>query len=357
MALIWADSFDHYGTGATGRENMLAGAWVQVAEGNGTFQPSDLQARTGSFSLRHNGLTQGLVFARRTNSPRQTLGLGVGLYLLSLPSQNNRMGMQFRNPANEPVVSVYIQTDGSLLVRAGNSASGPIIGLSDPIITAQAFNHIEIKLTADPIVGYVEIRVNDVPELIIVDANTGPDLITSVCIGPRVGEGSGSWTPPSSFWDDVFLWDDTGDYNNDFMGPQRVETYFPIADTEEDDWAVIGAAEGWEAINDVPPDGDLSYVLATDVGMRSAFSLPDLPPETAAVAGIYIPAYGKITDAGIGFMEVSMLKNSNAAVGPRIPLTTAYTYRGSVFETNPETNEPWDKDTFSGALVRVEKVD
>ena len=101
----------------------------------------------------------------------------------------------------------------------------------------------------------------------------------------------------------------------------------------------------------------MSYVLATDVGMRSAFSLPDLPPETAAVAGIYIPAYGKITDAGIGFMEVSMLKNNNAAVGPRIPLTTAYTYRGSVFETNPETNEPWDKDTFSGALVRVEKVD
>lgn len=48
--LIWADGFDHYGTGSDSRVNMLRGVWAAFVN-EADVSVSNSTARTGSRSL------------------------------------------------------------------------------------------------------------------------------------------------------------------------------------------------------------------------------------------------------------------------------------------------------------------
>ena len=85
MAIIWAEGFDHYGTGDTGRSNMLRGPWAYMA-GQLYVSPQTTQKRTGSGSLKFapNPATgQG---ARRVlGTARFVVGIAFGIYCTTLP--------------------------------------------------------------------------------------------------------------------------------------------------------------------------------------------------------------------------------------------------------------------------------
>lgn len=354
MAIRWADSFDHYGTTSGGRPNMLSGAWAQFDHGNGADpEVNSTQARTGTYSLRlaHNSLATGALLARRVFGTSLTVaGIAFGAYFDALPATNNIHGFSFRDGANASIVDVYVQSDGALAAYA----LGVLVGTSDPVITASSWNHIEAKLVCDEIVGSVEVRVNGLAVLNVTDIDTGPALSAAAIRFGSFTTGGGNLT---WYIDDVVAWDDSGTANNDFLGTQRVETIFPVADTAEADWTITGGSgPGYDAINDPDPDGDTSFISSDLAGDISEFGLDALPPETEEIAGVYIPAMAKLVDAGTGNLKVSLVSGVAVDEGPDTVLTTAYQYWGSVFETDPATTLAWTKAGLEAALVRVEKT-
>lgn len=356
MAMIWADGFDHYGeTPNGGRDAMLAGAWAQFSAGNGTLPfVSDIQQRTGDYSLcfSYNQLATDGVKARRVLGGAQiVVGCAMGWYFTSLPVANAVHGFEWRNNSNAAIVSVFVQSDGSIGIYSG--ASRTLVGASDPIISAGSWQHIEGKIVCDSVVGEVEVRVNGLTVVHFTDLNLGALGSTQMVFGmPDLKSG----TSLDYFLDDIVAWNDTGDVNNSFIGVQRVDTVFAVADTAQTDWVRNTGSSDYAAIDNVPPDGDTTYLLSDTAGDISEFTLGTLPPETEIIAGIYIPAMARLEDAGTGNIQISLVSGGEVSEGPDQVLTTAYQYWGGVHEVDPDTDGAWTKAAVEAAILRIEKT-
>lgn len=340
MALIWADSFDHYGSIA----NMLLGAYSAV---DSDFSISTSQKRTGTSSLR---LTPsfGEAYVRRSlGVAKTTVGFGLGLYCNNLPA-DDRYRISFLTNALAEVVTMRLNPTGQLVFMRGATT----LAISDPIIVSASFQHIEIKVIRDNVVGEIEVRVDG--EVVI--HNTGLNLGTvdiSNIVWGKYATGSDS---NSFFFDDIFAWDTTGSYNNSFMGPQRVYTTFCDADTAVEDWTTTGAADAYQAVNNVPQDGDTTYIESSTATDKIELELPALPPEVATIAAVFVQTLGKLTAAGVGNVQTSIVNGVAAASGPDQVLTTSYVYWPAVFAINPTTSAPFTKSQFEASKIRLEKT-
>ena len=158
------------------------------------------------------------------------------------------------------------------------------------------------------------------------------------------------------YFDDLVAWDMEGGNFNSFPGPVRVTTIYCDADTDQADWDVFGATDGYQAINQSVPDGDTTYIHSDNPGDRSDFKIGELPAEIQTITAVFVPALGRLENAGIGDMKISLVSGGEVAEGPSHPLTPVYTYRGSSFEVDPNTDGPWTKSTLEAALLRIEKT-
>lgn len=359
MALIWADSFEHYGTGTTGRTNMLAGPYGDLGS---SALVSGTQSRTGTYSLRISQAPGDRQYARRVipGATRNVIGFGFGLFMEELPpnitnANNGPHGVFFRS-GSAFLVSLAYRSDGSIEVFKGTSlgsGDGTSLGSTDPgVLTASAFHHVEVAVRIDSIVGEVEVRVDGVTVFVRDSLDLGSSNVTNIEWGALTSANYELVT----YYDDVFAWDDTGDVNNDFLGQQRVYTLWPEGNESTQDWVVVGAASGYEAINEIVPDGDTTYISGMEVDDVSEFSLGELPTETALIAGVYVPTMARLSDAGTGNMQVSLVSEGQASDGPDVPLTTAYTYWDGVHEVDPNTGNPWTKAALEAAILRVKKT-
>lgn len=362
MAILWADGFDHYGSGTTGRTNMLRGAWSAATSSEVSIQTSSPTARTGLGSLQTNtpATSNPALATRSLPTGKTALGVAMGLYRGSLPDTGNVAGFCFGSAAFDGgnftsgrIVTVTINADGSLNVYLGNSA-GTLLDVTNPgTIVAGSWNHVEAYLVISTTLGYVEIRVNGETVSALSELNTGSDECTLLAFGKMRGVSNGGIT----HWDDIIAWDTQGGVNDDFLGAARVYTTYPAGDLSPFDWAVVGAASGAAAVDDTTPDDDTTYIGASEVGEEARFSMPTLPDDVAGILGIWVPLLGKQEEAGITEVVVSMVSDvSGEDVGPTITLTTSYTYRGSMFELNPNGDEPWTKATFEAASLMVERT-
>jgi hypothetical protein len=71
---------------------------------------------------------------------------------------------------------------------------------------------------------------------------------------------------------------------------------------------------------------------------------------------LYAISMAALDIAGVGNLQTSLISNGDAAVGDDNALTTAYTYRADVFETDPDTGDEWEPSAVNAALIRFEKT-
>lgn len=354
MAILWADGFDHYGTSpAGGRTNMLAGAWAAITYNTtgSLIEVSTTRARTGAYSLKIQHGANAVSQVRRVIGPaRNVVGMAYAVHMDSLPIANDEHGFEIRNPSNANIVRLCYQSDGSIGVRIGAGAT--LIGTTDPVLLAGSFNHIEVKTTIDNIVGDIEINVNNVQAFVATDLALGTDGASQAMWG-SFSSGASYFT---HYLDDLVNWDDDGAVNNTFLGQQRVHTIFPVSDTAVADWALAGAASGFACVDEVPPDGDTTYVAATSVGEVVELGLDTLPPETETIAGIYVPTMGRLAEAGLGNVRTSLVSGVSASDGPSQAFSATYAYYGSVHQVDPATGVAWTKAGIAAALLRLAKT-
>lgn len=354
MSILWAEGFDHYGTSpAGGRTAMLAGAWAAITYNTtgSLIEISSTRARTGTYSLKIQHGANAVSQARRViGSARNVVGMAFAVHMDSLPITNDEHGFEIRNPSNANIVRLCYQSDGSIGVRIGSGAT--LIGTTDPVLLAGSFNHIEVKTTIDNIVGDIEINVNGVQAFVATDLALGTDGASQAMWG-SFASGADDFT---HYLDDLVNWDDNGATNNTFLGQQRVHTIFPASDTVVADWALAGAANGFDCVNNVPPDGDTTYIAAIAVDETVELGLDTLPPETETIAGVYIPTMGRLAEAGLGNVRTSLVSGVSASDGPSQAFSASYAYYGSVHENDPATGVAWTKAGLEAALLRLVKT-
>lgn len=350
--MLWADGFDHYGTATTGRDNMLLGPYAA-----NTMQPVTTQHRTGANSL---GYAIGTSVRRVFGAAKQTVGVGMALFLATLPTSNiQQIIYSFRDSGNNAQITAYVDTTGAIHVyRASASTANSVsLGVSSYLLTAASWNHIEMKCSFSTTVGTVEVRVNGVTVLAVSGVNT----VNSN--SPGLGELSASQvsitsTPSgvSAFIDDLYAWDTTGTSNNDFMGDQKVYTDMPTADTADVAWTPSTGSTRWAVIDEIPPNSDTDYDSSSASGDRMGVTFPTLDPAIVTVASVYYTGFTKKTDAGTCNVQLICASDGTEANGVDNPITAVYTYRGDPFDVDPHTSAPWTPAKAGAAALVVKRT-
>jgi hypothetical protein len=273
------------------------------------------------------------------------------IHLLFLPSTERGVCL-IRDGANDNILKVSIESDGSLGFYKGTTHT--LLARSDPLVTAASWSHIEVKCVIDDVVGSIDAQINGIPVFSLTNQNLGTNDATQLKFGCFAGSGSG--TTLDFYFDDIVVWDTTGAVNNDFLGTQRVETIFPTSDTAAADFTKTGAANGYDCIDNVPPDDDTTYLTGATVNDISEFGVGTLPANVSAIVGVYVHTLAKLSDAGTGNLQVSLVSGVDVSLGPDKVLTSGYQYHGGVHELDPATDAAWTKAGVEAALLRLEKT-
>lgn len=351
MALLWCDGFDHYGTTTA---KMLNGAWADVAGG---VSLSSSIVRTGTYSMRVTANSPGFNIARRVlGGAKTTVGLGMALYIPSLPPGNDEQKIfSWQDTANTIQLVLFMQSTGIIEVKRGGSVS--LGATATPVIVANAFQHIECVVFFSQTVGTFECRVNGVTVLSLsgIDTCATANVECSqvnIC-GSYTGSGFSSTT---CYVDDLFCYDGTSSYNNTFIGDRRVLTLFPNANTATADWTAVGAATGYECIDEADPDEDTTYITAATTGLVSQFGLQNLPAGISVINAVVMVERARKTEAGTANTQVSIVSGASTTAGADKPLTEVYTYRQDVFQIDPASAAPFTPAEVDALQFKVART-
>lgn len=350
MALLWCDSFDYYGSTIG---NLTEGLWAEITGG---VTLSTLNPRTGTHSMR---VTNVSTQRRVLGGAKTTVGLAKAVYYPFLPTGNNVQRIfEYRDAANAAQVSIVLQSTGVIEAKRGTVAGTSLGVTASPVVTAETYQHIESLVFFSQTVGTIEVRVNGVTVLSLSGIDTVNTSLVE-CSQVVIGGGAGPTAVSNVDIDDVFAYDDTGSFNNTFIGDRRVITLFPNANTVQADWTAVGAATGYEAIDEASPDGDTSYITAGipgSPGPISEFGIQNLPAGISAISAVVVVEMARKTEAGPANTQWSVISGASETAGLDKPMTEIYTYRADVFETDPASAAPFTPSEVDGLLIKVERT-
>lgn len=356
MAIIWADfPSGQQGLYGSSTSFMLNGIWAELASTTfgGPSLPDDpdpnVTGRVYAVTSTQSTKTTRIVIP----SGAQTIcGVGFRLWLPNLPQSTSAVPLtSFRTSSNTAICSVSVQPDGA--VRAHSGDNGTTLGTSNPVLTANAWNHIEIKVTRDAAAGEIEVRVNGVSALSLDTLALGADDIGQIAL---VTIGAINLSGGPVYWKDFVLWDGTGSEGNDFQGSVAVHDLYTDADIALN-WAPSTGSTGWDLIDEIPPV-DTDYIQAGDPAPDPAkFSLTNLPDDVTSVRALIPIVRAVKTDGGDCNIQVGITPNdTNWDDGADRPITTAYTYWWDVSHLSPATAAPWTPAEVNAAYVRADRT-
>lgn len=355
MSILWMDGFEHYGNGTTGRDNMtLYGAY---ASSSGVT--STTYARTGTYSYRL-GNGDNLQFRRTFGTTKSSVGYGCAFYCPTLPTNNNSVLLAtFLNNAGISLISIMVNPTGFIEVwNASTSTSGSQQAITtSQVVQPGTWHHFECFFTPNGSSSSIEVRVDEItviddPSIVIgLDNGTGATSTETSSVRATFA----SVLSYSFYVDDIYAWDTSGSYNNDFLGDKRVATLFPNGDTAEADWTPNSGATGYTQIDELSPDGDTSYVTSSTAGDISEYDFEAMPSNAIGITGVQIYTLARKTDAGACDIRTDIVSGSYSSSGETQTCTTAYTTKLNTFETDPNTGALWTRAAVDAAKIRLER--
>jgi hypothetical protein len=335
MAILWADSFDHYGESELAtRYDYVDGvpAFVGIDASNGRFGTScfdmsrDLARGIMKLIGDQSTVVVGLAFKQPINShpdSRVPINIGRGTGILA-PVQgvlvvNGVMGID------------YYSGDGDTLLASATTMSP---------LQEDVYYYIELKVVIHPSAGSVVVRVNEEEVINQTSVNTDPlgsGSANRVAIGfSQVGTSSGR----PYFIDDFYIED------TDFLGDIHIEALFPNAVGDASEWSPsTGGADNYTMTDEEPPDGDTTYVLGSAVDQKDSYGLINPTVQYTDIKAIQVDFY-ETGEAGIGTpLVVPDLYVGGTHYEGSLGISTIeeYRYRTEVIASNPQSTTAWTK--------------
>jgi hypothetical protein len=380
--LLWADGFEHYGTDA---ENMLDGLYADLPAAQGTPVVSAAQAATGSYSFYTADGTTGNV-----NNPRglrfvlpsavDRLGVAQHVYFPSLPNSLSGTGNAMilgLFPANSLAashLSFFVGITGNIVChRAGDGDStlmGTELFATDPILTAAAWNHVEIQVGIDDTNGWVRIAINGVHRYDIdgLDTRNGASDIGNVMMSrPFLGQHNSTcrW-----YIDNLYIYDFEGDsavYTDwcptvdgagvatNYMGEWQCVPITADEDTAEDDWVPSTGTDSAAMVDETSPN-DADYIASTAAGDLTEFAITDLPEDITVIRGLIMIGRMSKSDAGPAMVKFGMKSVAAIDDADERPITVEPTYWYDFMNVDPNTSVRWTRASLNAAWFRLTRT-
>jgi hypothetical protein len=340
MAILWADSFDHYST------SELSSRY-DSAPGSSLFREIDPdQGRFGTSSFAIVNVQNAGV--QKIVGDNSTLVVGFAAKIGRNSAPDYLVPLLFMSGS-----SVTNNTQGALWIRQNGfveyyAGDGTTLLASGPVELHQfVYAYFEVKVTFATSTGSIIVRVNENEIINQTNVNTNPrgtNMANRVALGTTLNGGNGR----NLFIDDFYIED------SDFLGDVHIEALFPNAVGDASEWSPsTGGADNYTMTDDGSPDGDTTYVSGSAVGQKDTYGLVNPTVQYTDIKAIQVDFYER-GEAGEGTPRVvpDLFINSTHYEGS-LGLSTieTYRYRTEVIATNPDTASAWTKDDIDALEV------
>jgi len=349
MAGQFLDDFQGYGGNYA---LMLNGKYAEASGGSLIVDPDPTAG--GAYCIR--GTSFGMV-RRVLSAPQTTVGLAARVWLLDLSAETTFFN--FADAAVNLHIFITVDTSGYVKAYRYDTAGNVLIGTSaNPVMVANAWQHMEAKVFLNVATGTVEVRREGVVVL-----NIGPLRTTSDRAGVTASvQNAGIYRFPPNilgreyYIKDFAIWDGSGARNNNFLGSRVVKRLRPNGDVVFP-WTASTGTTGYNRINSNAPTDDTSYIYAPDPApAASVFSLEDLAINVTSVAFIQGEHRSRKTDGGDGNIQLGVKSGGSTGLGADRPITTAYTYYSDIFDSDPNGGGAWSVAAVNALQLQLNRT-
>jgi hypothetical protein len=360
VARIFEDSADTYTTATASLK------WDQVGD---ITVVSGISGMTNNCILMLAPGGQNPVVARK-NLPSSygTLVSGMRLRSSILPVSNYKIITSWWDTGNMNI-ALFGDSSGRITAWVGNNSDEPdlphgtmIAQTPSGVLRPSTNIYLEWEVAfATSATGSITIRVNSQALITVSTVITGGFSATSNQFGIHAA-GNDFWN--GWYFDDIYVNDTSGSVNNGFSGDQQLLVRLPTGPGASTQWSIGGsspAATNWQSVNEVPPDGDVTYVSAGSTGLVDLYTIAPLPVNVVSVTAAQMLLDSK-TDAsglGAGATIAPVLGDGGIHtpnVGTAVSRNTDYNYVLQSYDINPLTGVAWTAADFNILQIGQKRV-
>lgn len=332
MSLLFIDGFDHYATAQLTAKGWTIDAGIPVIAGGSA------RTGTGGVTIPNNSAIKRGVAAGDTHA---TLIAGCALNPSTLATGMRLFGF-YGDAGATTHVSIEVSTTGAIVARRGTNA-GTVLGTSSAgVVTAGAFNYVEVLVTLHDTTGVVTVKVNGATVLNLTGQDTKNAGTATVLDAILIGRTS-SVSADSAAVDDFYLCNGAGSApTNTFLGDVRVRTLSP--DGNGNSSQLVGSdgnsTNNYQLVDESPPD-TADYVGSVTAGDKDTYTFGNLTELTGTVFGVQRATYAAKTDAGAKSIAHVTRSAGTDYDSADMALSTSAAYALSMREQDPATSAAW----------------
>lgn len=348
MALCWLEGFDNYGASGMSDTTLI----TEMAKRYSSYILTSTTPYTELVAGWGGGL--GLQFGRSGDT---TLHLSV-----SFASNSNWLvGCAFKTPSlfttktnifairssTAGQNSLAVTSTGLLAAYSGDDSSPVFLASASQVLLPNTWYYIEYKVYCHASAGTVDVHLNGVSVISLTSKNTlkaGGD-----CTVVRLRGIPGAATVARGPVDDWYI----ANGATDFLGPLKVETLRPSADTLVVDWLCSVGSDHYALVNETP-DNTGTYVYCGTSGDEDQYEINDLGDISSSIKGVQIGATANLASNGSQQLYLECDSNGSVANSAGVTLTTTVLLTSNyILETDPATSAAWSADAVNDLKVGI----
>jgi hypothetical protein len=260
------------------------------------------------------------------------------------------------------------EADGSITVFAFNDKAHWTVLTTGVLLNPGEFNYIELKATcsvystnklrmfAQVFVNGVDQGSNTIDTTVLVDSlvtqtgifgnNPTPQ---SPSVFSRIGLFPGCNVNGGALICDFYMNNGSGATNTDPFGIVEVDG-FPLPDGDGGilDWIPLGGTgTHFSEINQLPANGDTSYVQSLTPGARDSYTWENIVTFDGTIKTVQLSYSARATEEGIRTFQATIGDTGSEEQGEEFGLPYDYLYFHHAFDLDPATGLPWTQPNFN----------
>jgi hypothetical protein len=257
----------------------------------------------------------------------------------------------YGDAGSTPHITIIQRNLGVVNIERGPTGSQTVLASSAAgAWSNNVWHYVEVSATISDTTGTVVVKVDGATVVTYTgDTKNGGTANSVDMIEWQAYNGGGIhvWV------DDLYIANDQGTINNDFLGDSRVYTLSPTGAGANTGWTP-STAPNWDCVNELPASST-DYVFAGSAGLRDTYACADLPGSPAAVFGVNAVAIAKKTDAANRTVKTVIRRGSTDYVDTTgLALSTADNVAVGLRETDPSTSAAWTVANVNAMEIGVE---
>lgn len=196
------------------------------------------------------------------------------------------------------------------------------------------WNYVEVKCSLGNGDGYMVARLNGIEVMNISDIDNVYNATVYTISQVRL-------YMEYSYIDDIYILDNTGTENTDFLGDVVCYMSFPTANGTTND-GTASSGSNYECVDEEIVD-DTDYITLDTIGQVELYTIGDLPTTTNAktIHGVKVQSRMQKTDSDAHNVNNIVYVNSTTYNGTGVYLPIGYAYYYDIWELNPDTSLAW----------------